>query len=89
MSKNLDTIDIVDIIEATVRVLVGTGLTRNQSLQVMLSQIAVQVDPKVMETAMMVNKKYFDAFTDADWNENTEINNNKNCGSKNHPFAQL
>ena len=89
MSKNLDSIDIVDIIEATVRVLVGTGLTRNQSLQVMLSQIAVQVDPKIMETAMKVNKKYFDAFTDADWNDNFEINKNKSYGSKNHPFAQL
>ncbi len=89
MSKNLDTIDIVDIIEATVRVLVGTGLTRKQSLQVMLSQIAVQVEPKIMETALKVNKKYFDTFADAEWDEGMDADRNSNCSSREHPFAQL
>ena len=51
MAGALGSEDIVDIIEATIRVLVGTGLTREQALQVMLSQLAVQVQPEIMRLA--------------------------------------
>ena len=38
MSEKLSTDMIVDVIEATVRVLVGFGLSRDEALQVMLSR---------------------------------------------------
>ena len=51
MAPKLDSDIIVDVIEATIRVLVDTGLTRDEALQVMLGQIAVQVSPDVMQIA--------------------------------------
>jgi hypothetical protein len=88
MAGALGSEDIVDIIEATIRVLVGTGLTREQALQVMLSQLAVQVQPKIMRLAVKVSEKYADAFANADWDpENME--KIADCGSADHPFAQL
>ena len=84
----LDSEDIVDIIEATIRVLVGTGLSRDQALQVMLSQIAVQVQPDVMKLAVKVSEKYADAFTSAGWDAEN-MQKVAQCGSADHPFAWL
>ena len=58
---------IVDVIEATIRVLIGTGLTRDEALQVMLSQIASQVSPDVMKIATQLNEKYYQDFENAIW----------------------
>ena len=55
MAAKLSSDIIVDVIEATIRVLVDTGLTRDEALQVMLSQIAVQVSPDVMTIATKLN----------------------------------
>ena len=59
---------IVDIIEATVRVLIDTGLTREEALQVMLSQVATQVSPDVMKIASKLNAEYHHDFSRASWN---------------------
>ena len=67
MEEKLSSDIIVDVIEATVRVLVGTGLTRDEALQVMLSQIAAQVAPNVMKIAAQLNEKYHQDFEIAEW----------------------
>jgi len=88
MTEGLGSEDIVDVIEATVRVLVATGLSREQALQVMLSQIAVQLPPDVMNLAVKVSEKYADAFNHADWDAEN-MQKIAQCGSVEHPFAQL
>ena len=67
MEENLSSDIIVDVIEATIRVLVGTGLTREDALQVMLSQIAAQVSPDIMKIAAQLNEKYYQDFEKATW----------------------
>ena len=67
MEEKLNSDIIVDVIEATVRVLIGTGLTRDDALQVMLSQIAAQVPPDVMKVAVQLNEKYYQNFEKAMW----------------------
>ena len=62
MSEKLSTDMIVDVIEATVRVLVGFGLSRDEALQVMLSQMAAQVSPDVMKIAAKLNADYHKDF---------------------------
>ena len=68
MAAKLSSDIIVDVIEATIRVLVDTGLTRDEALQVMLSQIAVQVSPDVMTIATQLTEKYHHDFDQAKWN---------------------
>ena len=67
MAPKLDSDIIVDVIEGTIRVLVDTGLTRDEALQVMLSQIAVQVSPDVMQIATKLTEKYYQDFCQAKW----------------------
>ena len=67
MEEELSSDIIVDVIEATIRVLIGTGLTRDDALQVMLSQIAAQVSPDVMKIAAQLNEKYYQDFEKAMW----------------------
>ena len=67
MAPKLDSDIIVDVIEATIRVLVDTGLTRDEALQVMLGQIAVQVPPDVMQIANKINEKYHHDFDQGQW----------------------
>ena len=67
MAAKLNSDIIVDVIEATIRVLVDTGLTRDEALQVMLSQIAVQVSPDVMTIATQLNEKYHHNFDQTKW----------------------
>ena len=38
----------VGVVEASIRILVDHGFTRDEALQLMLSQIAVQVSPEIM-----------------------------------------
>ena len=87
MAENLGSEYIVDIIEATIRVLVGTGLSREQALQVMLSQLAVQVSPEVMKMAVSVSEKYADAFNAGDWDPESSSQKSTKCGTTEYPFA--
>ena len=89
MAKDLGSEYIVDIIEATVRVLVGTGLSREQALQVMLSQLAVQVSPEVMKMAVCVSEKYADAFNEGNWDPNSSSQKSIKYGTKDQPFSYL
>ena len=89
MAENLGSEYIVDIIEATVRVLAGTGLSREQAIQVMLSQLAVQVSPEVMKMAVVVSEKYADAFNAGDWDANNSSQKSAKCGSTEFPFAYI
>ncbi len=89
VNNGLDSEYIVDIIEATIRVLVSTGLTREQSLQVMLSQIAVQLPPEIMNVGVQVSEKYAKAFADTDWNAQDLSQKTKKCGRTEHPEAYL
>ena len=67
MEEKLSSDIIVDVIEATIRVLIGTGLTRDDAMQVMLSQIAAQVSPDVMKIAVQLNEQYYQDFEKAEW----------------------
>ena len=89
MAEKLGSEYIVDIIEATVRVLVDTGLSREQALQVMLSQLAVQVSPEVMKMAVCVSEKYAAAFNEGDWDPNSSGHQSKKSKSTKNPFAYL
>ena len=89
MADKLGSEYIVDIIEATIRVLVGTGLTREQALQVMLSQLAVQVSPEVMKMAVCVSEKYADAFNEGNWEPNSASFKTTKVGTTKNPFAYL
>lgn len=89
MAENLGSEYIVDIIEATVRVLIGTGLSRDQALQVMLSQLAVQVSPDVMKLAVNVSEKYADAFNTGNWDPNSSSQKLTKCGTTEQPFNYL
>ena len=89
MAEKLGSEYIVDIIEATVRVLVGTGLSREQALQVMLSQLAVQVSPEIMKMAVCVSEKYAAAFNEGDWDPNSSSYKSAKYGTTRHPSAYL
>ena len=89
MAGKLGSEYIVDIIEATVRVLVGTGLSREQALQVMLSQLAVQVSPEVMKMAVCVSEKYAAAFNECDWDPNSSSHKSTKFGTTKNPLAYL
>ena len=89
MAEKLGSEYIVDIIEATVRVLVGTGLSREQALQVMLSQLAVQVSPEVMKMAVCVSEKYAVAFNEGDWDPNSSSHKIGKNGTTKSPYAYL
>ena len=89
MAEKLGSEYIVDIIEATVRVLVSTGLSREQALQVMLSQLAVQVSPEVMKMAVCVSENYAEAFNEGDWDPTSSSQKSTKCGTKGQPFSYL
>ena len=88
MAPKLSLDIIVDVIEATVRVLVDTGLTRDEALQVMLSQVAAQVSPDVMKIATKMNEKYHHDFDQAKWHADTK-NQTKPVGSAEFAFGPL
>ena len=48
MSKKPDTDVMVGVVEAAIRILMDHGFTRDEAVQLMLSQIAVQVSPEIM-----------------------------------------
>ena len=88
-NNGLDSEYIVDIIEATIRVLESTGLSREQSLQVMLSQIAVQLPPERMEVGVDVSRKYSEAFATTSWDSENLTQKTEKCGRTEFPGAYL
>ena len=88
-NNGLDSEYIVDIIEATIRVLESTGLTREQSLQVMLSQIAVQLSPDIMQVGVEVSQRYSEAFAGTNWDSENLSQKTEKCGRTDHPNAYL
>ena len=76
MEKKMSADITVDVIEATIRVLIGTGLTRDEAIQVMLSQVATQVSPDVMKIAVQLNEKYHQDFENSSWSTN-EVKTNE------------
>ena len=88
MAPKLDSDIIVDVIEATIRVLVDTGLTRDEALQVMLGQIAVQVSPDVMQIATKLNEKYHHDFDQGQWDFD-DRKQGKPVGSAEFAFGPL
>ena len=88
MTPKLNSDIIVDVIEATIRVLVDTGLTRDEALQVMLSQIAVQVSPDVMQIATKLSEKYNHDFNQAKWHPDNR-KSDKPVGSAEFAFGPL
>ena len=88
MAPKLDSDIIVDVIEATIRVLVDTGLTRDEALQVMLSQIAVQVSPDVMQIATKLTERYNHDFDHANGHADNH-KSDKPVGSAEFAFGPL
>ena len=88
MTPKLNSDIIVDVIEATIRVLVDTGLPRDEALQVMLSQIAVQVSPDVMQIATKLSEKYNHDFNQAKWHADNH-KSDKPVGSAEFAFGPL
>ena len=88
MEPKFDSDIIVDVTEATIRVLVDTGLTRDEALQVMLSQIAVQVSPDVMQIAKKLNEKYNHDFDQGKWHVD-ERKQGRPVGSAEFAFGPL
>ena len=88
MATKLDSDMIVDVIEATIRVLVDTGLTRDEALQVIMGQIAVQVSPDVMQIANKINEKHHHDFDQGKWHVD-ERKQGKPVGSAEFAFGPL
>tara|TARA_B110000977_G_C10586030_1_gene302395 strand:- start:11 stop:277 length:267 start_codon:yes stop_codon:yes gene_type:complete len=88
MSEHLNPDKIVDVIEATIRTLVTVGLTRDEALQVMLSQVAAQVTPDVMKIAAKLNEEYHYDFEKAAW-QNDAGNDGKPVGTAEFALGPL
>ena len=67
MSKKPDTDMMFEVVEAAIRMLVEGGFTRDEALQLMLSQIAVQVSPEVMQLGVKLSETHHEDFAKAEW----------------------
>ena len=67
MSKKPDTDVMVGVVEAAIRILMDDGFTRDESLQLMLSQIAVQVSPEIMRLGVALSENHHEDFSKAEW----------------------
>ena len=67
MSKKPDTDVLVKVVEATILILMDHGFTRDEALQLMLSQIAVQVSPEIMRLGVTLSEKHHEDFAKANW----------------------
>ena len=72
MSKKPDTDVSIGAVEATVRILIENGFTRDEALQLILSQIAVQVEPEIMGLGLALCEKYHENFAKAEWAANED-----------------
>ena len=55
---------IVKVFQVSIDTLVSSGLEENDALNGLLSQIAVLVDPYVLEHALTINHKYRSTYID-------------------------
>ena len=67
MSKKPDTDVMVGMVEAAIRILIDHGFTRDEALQLMLSQIAVQVSPEIMRLGVTLSENHHEDFAKAEW----------------------
>tara|TARA_B100000989_G_scaffold144003_1_gene107297 strand:- start:122 stop:388 length:267 start_codon:yes stop_codon:yes gene_type:complete len=67
MSNKNDTDVMVEVVEATIRILIDHGFTRDEALQLMLSQIAVQVSPEIMRLGVTLSENHHENFAKAEW----------------------
>ena len=67
MSKKPNSDVMVEVVEATIRVLMDHGFTRDEALQLMLSQIAVQVSPEIMRLGVTLSENHHNDFAKAEW----------------------
>ena len=72
MSKKPDTDVTLGAVEATIRVLMENGFTRDEALQLMLSQIAVQVGPEIMRLGVSLCEKHHENFAKAEWSSSDD-----------------
>ena len=69
MSKKPKTEVMVGVVEASIRILMDHGFTRDEALQLMLSQIAVQVSPEIMRLGVTLSENHHEDFAKAEWLE--------------------
>jgi hypothetical protein len=67
MSKKRKTEAMVGVVEASIRILMDHGFTRDEALQLMLSQIAVQVSPEIMRLGVTLSENHHEDFAKAEW----------------------
>ena len=67
MSKKPKTEVMVGVVEASIRILMDNGFTRDEALQLMLSQIAVQVSPEIMRLGVTLSENHHEDFAKAEW----------------------
>ena len=67
MSKKPKTDVMVGVVEASIRILMDHGFTRDEALQLMLSQIAVQVSPEIMRLGVTLSENHHEDFAKAEW----------------------
>ena len=67
MSKKPDTDIMVGVVEGAIRILMDDGFTRDEALQLMLSQIAVQVSPEIMRLGVTLSENHHEDFAKAEW----------------------
>ena len=72
MSNKNDTDVMVEVVEATIRILIDHGFTRDEALQLMLSQIAVQVSPEIMRLGVTLSENHHENFAKAEWTGSDE-----------------
>ena len=67
MSNEVNTDVMVELVEGTIRIMMENGFTREEALQLMLSQIAVQVKPEIMQLAVSLSENHHEDFAKAEW----------------------
>ena len=88
MSKKPDTDVMVGMVEAAIRILMDHGLTRDEALQLMLSQIAVQVSPEIMRLGVTLSENHHKDFAKAEWRGGKDAVQ-KNIGSVEYALGPL
>ena len=88
MSKKPDSDVMVGVVEAAIRILMDDGFTRDESLQLMLSQIAVQVSPEIMRLGVTLSENHHEDFSKAQWGDGEDAAQ-QNIGSVEYALGPL
>ena len=88
MSKKPDTDVMVGVVEAAIRILMDHGFTRDEAVQLMLSQIAVQVSPEIMRIGVTLSENHHEDFAKAEWYD-AEDAVKQNTGSVEYALGPL